>query len=211
MQVFTIDPQEPDEALVRTAAAILRNGGIIAYPTETFYGLGADSENEYAIEKIFAAKGRAFNKPLSLIIGQTSDIARFIKTIPDAGRKLMDTFWPGGLTLVFEASQNVSHRLTAETGKIGIRLSSNSIAAALAKMIGGAITATSANLAGKDECTTAREVTDALADRVDAVIDGGRTPGGEGSTIVDVTIDPPVVIREGIILSSAIFDTLEKI
>jgi len=122
----------------------------------------------------------------------------------------MDRFWPGGLTILFDASQNVPQRLTAGTGKIGIRLSSNIIATSLAKTLSRAITATSANLSGEKECSSVDDVMDSLGDRVDAIIDGGQTPGGLGSTIVDVTIDPPIIIRKGVLPSSLILDILRK-
>ncbi len=111
----------------------------------------------------------------------------------------MERFWPGALTIIFKASPDVSHLLTAGTGKIGIRLSSHPVATALAKKLGHPITATSANLSGKHECTSADEVIQGIGDQIDAVIDGGQTPGGSGSTIIDVTTDPPAILREGVI------------
>jgi L-threonylcarbamoyladenylate synthase len=111
----------------------------------------------------------------------------------------MERFWPGALTIIFKASPDVSHFLTSGTGKIGIRLSSHPVATALAKKLGPPITATSANLSGKDECTRADEVVEGIGDQIDAVIDGGQTPGGSGSTIIDVTTDPPAILREGVI------------
>jgi len=106
----------------------MKEGGVIAYPTETFYGLGADIGNAQAIEKIYAIKGRDFDKPVSIIIGSRKDLAMFARDITPAAETLMDRFWPGGITLLFNASQDVPGKLTAKTGKIGIRLSSNPIA-----------------------------------------------------------------------------------
>ncbi len=211
VEIIRINPTNPDPSALEKAAAIVTQGGIIAYPTETFYGLGADGENETSIEKIFALKGRDFNKPIPLIIGRRDHVMKLAAAMTEAAECLMDRFWPGGLTLLFEALPTVSIRLTGGTGKIGIRLSSNTIAAGLAALLGKAITATSANFSGQEECISAKEVMDRLGSRIDAVIDGGTTPGEKGSTIVDITTDPPVVIREGIIPSSLIFRTLGKI
>jgi len=193
-----------DGSSVMEAVRIMKEGGVIAYPTETFYGLGADIRNAQAIEKIYAIKGRDFDKPVSIIIGSRKDLAMFARDITPAAETLMDRFWPGGITLLFNASQDVPGKLTAKTGKIGIRLSSNPIATLLAQNLSGAITATSANRSGQKECVSIEEVMDSIGEKLDAVIDGGRTPGGSGSTIVDVTVDPPIIVREGIVPLSVI-------
>lgn len=187
------------------AVAIMKKGGIIAYPTETFYGIGADITNPRALEKIYTVKGRGFNKPISILIGSREDLATFTDNISPSAESLMNRFWPGGVTLIFTASRAVPRKLTAETGKIGIRLSGNPVATLLAQSLSGAVTATSANRSGGRECVSAQEVIESIGERLDAVIDGGRTPGGAGSTIVDITVDPPVVIREGVIPSAEIY------
>ena len=195
------------ESSIMKAVRIMEEGGVVAYPTETFYGLGADIGNPQALEKIYTIKGRDFSKPISIIIGDREDLAKFAKDITPAAEILMDRFWPGGITLLFKASQDVPRKLTAKTGKIGIRLSSNPVATLLAKSLSGAITATSANRSGRKECVSVEEVVDCIGENLDAVIDGGKTPGGAGSTIVDATVDPPVVIREGVIPLSAIYSS----
>lgn len=211
VEIIRISPSNPDPSALEKAAAIITQGGVVAYPTETFYGLGADGENEASVEKLFALKGRDFNKPIPLIIGRQDHVTKLAAVIPAVAERLMDQFWPGGLTLLFEALPAVSTRLTGGTGKIGIRLSSNTIATGLASRLGRALTATSANLSGQEECVSAKEVIERLGSKIDAVIDGGTTPGEKGSTIVDITTDPPVVIREGIIPSSLILRILGKI
>jgi len=202
---------QSDKASIGKAITIMREGGVIAYPTETFYGLGTDIRNELALERLYAIKGRGFDKPISIIIGSREDLARFARKITPTADLLMDRFWPGGVTLLFQAAQGLSERLTAGTGKIGIRLSSNPIATFLAQSLSGAITATSANRSGGKECVSAREVVTAMGKSVDAVIDGGRTAGGAGSTIVDTTVDPPAVIREGIISSSELYRGIREV
>ena len=172
---------------------------MIAFPTETFYGLGADAGNERAVKQIFGIKGRDFRNPIPLIIGKKEDLSGLVEDIPALAETLMTRFWPGPLTLVFEASGRVNPGLTAGTGKIGIRISSHPVATALAEALGGPITATSANLSGKKECSSAGDVLDQIGGRLDGVIDGGLTAGGQGSTILDVTCDPPRILRHGAI------------
>jgi len=203
--IFTINPNNPDTSAIAKTVEILKGGGVIAYPTETFYGLGADIGNAQALDRIYTIKGRDFNKPISIIIGSRGDLKTFARDITPAAEILMDRFWPGGLTLLFTASRNVPEKLTAKTGKIGIRLSSNSIATLLAQHLSGAITATSANRSGQNECVSIEEVRDSIGECADAVIDGGRTPGGLGSTIVDATVEPPVIVREGVIPASELY------
>lgn len=204
--IFSIDPKKPDEALLREAAGIMKRGGLIAYPTETFYGLGIDIRNGRAIERLFSVKGRDFSKPIPLIIGRQADLSLFAEEIPEAGRLLMKRFWPGGLTLIFHASAAIDERLTAGTGKVGIRFSSHSVAAGLARHLSGAVTTTSANRSGHRECISAEEVAANLGGSIDAVIDGGTAPGGLGSTILDVTVEPPLIVRQGIIPAEALME-----
>lgn len=207
--MLRIDPQRPEEEKVREALRILSEGGVIAFPTETFYGLGADARNEAALEKIYRIKGRDFKNPLPVIVAAESGLSGLAEDIPPAARMLMKTFWPGPLTLVFRASSSVLPRLTADTGKIGIRVSSHPLAVLLASGLAGPLTATSANPSGAPECSSAEEVIRALGDLPDAVIDGGPTRGGSGSTIVDITVSPPRLLREGVIPDSLIRSVLE--
>jgi len=206
--IIKIDPGRPAPGAIEEVVAILRSGGIMAYPTETFYGLGADAQNPKGVDRIFAAKGRDFTKPIPVIIGREGDLDALVADISPPARTLIKQFWPGPLTLLFRAAPSLNIRLTGGTGKIGVRLSSNPVAAGLAAALGGAITATSANLSGQEECVTANEVLERLGNQVDLVVDGGPAPGGKGSTIVDATIDPVRTLREGAIPSSLIQCTL---
>ena len=207
-EILNIDSQRPDDSVIEEASSILRSGGVVAYPTETFYGLGADGQNEEAIKKIFLIKGRNFKNPISVIVGNVNDVRGLVDEVPEIALHLMERFWPGALTIIFKASPDISDHLTAGTGKIGIRLSSHPVATALARKLGHPITATSANFSGKNECTSADEVIQGIGDQVDAVIDGGQTPGGLGSTIIDVTTDPPAILREGVIPKYKITESL---
>jgi L-threonylcarbamoyladenylate synthase len=198
-EILKVSDKNSEETILTRAAEILAHGGIIAYPTETFYGLGADATNEKAIQKIFAVKGRNFKNPISLIIGQTEDIYPLVQDVPEIAQKLMAAFWPGALTIIFSAADKISPLLTAGSGKIGLRVSSHPGAQGIVQKLKRPLTATSANLTGAPECTRASEVAEQIGDKIDAIIDLGDTPGAKGSTIIDVTSTPPVILREGAI------------
>ncbi len=206
-----IDPGDPDEKTIAEAVKILRGGGVVAFPTETFYGLGADARQEAAVEKIFHLKGRNARNPISVIVDNDQAAILLVEEMPPAAHILMQKFWPGPLTMLLRASTAVLPRLTGGTGKIGIRVSSHTIARMLAKRLAGPLTATSANLSGERECSTAEEVLHAFGESLDAVIDGGKTTGGLGSTILDVTVSPPLVRREGVVSRTEIIAALRGI
>ena len=206
--LLKIDPRKPDIEILAETSRILREGGIIAFPTETFYGLGVDARQEAALEKIFRIKGRNVRNPVSVIVDSEEQVIPLVTAIPEAARFLMKRFWPGPLTLVFCAAPPVSSYLTGGTGKIGIRVSSHTVARGLAKRLSGPITATSANLSGGQECTTAADVIQLFGNGLDAIIDGGPTPGGMGSTILDITVHPPLVLRTGAVSLTEILESL---
>jgi L-threonylcarbamoyladenylate synthase len=208
-EIMKIGADNSEEKIITQAVEILAGGGIIAYPTETFYGLGADATNLKAIEKIFAVKDRKFKNPISLIIGQTDDAYPLVKDISESAQKLMAAFWPGALTIVFSASGKVSSLLTAGSEKIGLRVSSHPIALKIVQNLRKPLTATSANLSGAPECSLASEVAQQIGDKIDAIVDWGQTPGEKASTIIDVTCNPPVILREGAISRKAIEGTIE--
>jgi len=207
-KIIKIDPGKPQPEKIVEAVAILKSGGVIGFPTETFYGLGTAALNEAAVAKIFSVKGRDFNNPILVVIGERKHLDVFAADISAEAKTLMDRFWPGPVTILFRASAAVSPKLTAGSGKIGSRLTSHPIARELARRRGGPLTATSANLSGAPECSSAAEVLAQLEGRIDGIVDGGRTPGGKGSTIVDATVSPAKVLREGVVPTSLIRDTL---
>ena len=209
-EILKPDADNSEERVLSRATEILAGGGIIAYPTETFYGLGADATNEKAIKKIFAVKGRDFKNPISLIIGKPDDIYPLVRDIPESAKKLMAAFWPGALTIVFQASNKISPLLTAGSGKIGLRISSHPIAETIVQKLKKPLTATSANLSGAPECSLASEVIKQIGDKVDAILDWGETQGGKASTIIDVTCDPPVILREGTISRKIIEECINR-
>lgn len=202
--LLKLSPDSPLESILHDAAAIILKGGAIAYPTETFYGLGVDATSEQAVYKIFDIKGRDFKNPVSVIIGQMEQLAPLVSAVSTQAQKLMNAFWPGPLTIVFKASDSVSPLLTAGTGKIGVRLSSHEFARRLALQTGRPITATSANLSGAPECAEASDVIGQIGDKIDAVIDLGEKGSAVGSTIIDASAESILILRSGLI-------TLEEI
>src|SRR3990167_9776167 len=176
---------------------IFKKGGIIAYPTETFYGLGVDPFNEAAIKKLFELKGRGSDKPVSILIKDKKMLLEVAEEIPLLAEKLIKKFWPGPLTIIFKAKKSIPSLLTGGTGKIGVRISSNPITQKLLEEIDSPITATSANPSGKKSPVTAKEVMDYFGDKIDLVLDGGVLYGKLGSTVIDVTEGELTVIREG--------------
>ncbi|MEI7589905.1 MAG: L-threonylcarbamoyladenylate synthase [Deltaproteobacteria bacterium] len=204
-----LNAEKNDKNFVNTARDIILAGGVVAYPTETIYGLAVDATNETAIKKIFAIKGRGFDSPISIIIHSPEQLTDIVTAIHPDAKRLIDSFWPGALTIIFSAHSTVSKLLTAGTGKIGVRISSHYVAHQLALMLGKPITATSANLSGMTECHTAKEAFQQLGSCVDLIIDGGKSPLGVASTIIDVTTKPFTVLREGTIKVEEIFNKLQ--
>jgi L-threonylcarbamoyladenylate synthase len=197
--VIRLDTSVTLEPGIKAAAGVILAGGVVAYPTESFYGLGVHIADERAIHRLYSIKARPEKRPILLLISSADALGPYVNRIPDTAHRLMECFWPGGLTLVFEARSNISPLLTAHTGKIGIRHSSHPVAAALAGAVGLPITGTSANLYGQPPCCKAEAVLQALGKNVDLVLDAGETTGGKSSTVLDVTVDPPKVLREGLV------------
>ncbi|MFH0913875.1 MAG: L-threonylcarbamoyladenylate synthase [Chloroflexota bacterium] len=183
---------------IEQAIIILRQGGVVAFPTDTVYGLGASAAIPHAVERIYRIKGRPRSMALPLLLAHTEDIARLARFIPPMAECLIRGFLPGGLTLVLPKSVGVSDVVTAGGDTVAVRVPAHPVPVALAEGV-GPIVGTSANLSGKPSALTAEEVHAQLGDRVDFTIDGGRCPGGKESTVVDVTGERPVILREGAI------------
>ena len=197
--IIPVDLEVDAHEAIERAAKTLLSGGLAAFPTESFYGLGAHINLDKALKKLFRAKGRPAARPVLILIPDRDSVGRYVSRLTPLADRLMDAFWPGALTLVFHAAPVVSPLLTAGTGKIGIRLSSHPIATALARAIRSPITGTSANLSQTPSCGTAEEVHHSLGDKVDLILDGGKTAGEKASTILDITQEPPRILREGLI------------
>jgi L-threonylcarbamoyladenylate synthase len=197
--VIKIDPFRILQSAINRAAKSILSGGLVAYPTESFYGLAVDATNEEAIRRLFRVKKRRTSRPVLILIPSVEILNHYANSIPPIAHRLIETFWPGGLTLVFEAGPRVSPLLTAGTDKIGIRLSSHPVATALTLAMGVPITGTSANISGEPACRDAEAVSACLGQEVDLILDGGKTAGEVGSTVLDVTLDPPQILREGMV------------
>jgi len=188
----------PDAATLERAADILRHGGLVAYPTDTVYGLAADPRNDEAVRKLFEAKGRKPEQSVPLLFASPQDLAYVVADVPDVALGLLREFWPGPLTIVLPKAQRFRSRaVVGDT--VAVRVPDHPVPRELARLLGGPITGTSANLTGGPEPLTADDVRSQLGDRVDLIIDGGPCPGGTPSTVVDCTVEPPRLRREGAI------------
>jgi L-threonylcarbamoyladenylate synthase len=184
------------EALAH-AAMVLRDGGLVAFPTETFYGLGASATDANAVRRVRHVKGRAASKPLLVLVDSIAMAESLAAEVTPRARELMVSYWPGALTLVLRARAGLPRELTAGTGTIGVRLSPHPIARTLVSALAGPLTAPSANLEGAAPPTTAADVLRVFDGVIDVVLDGGVTVGGLASTVVDVTGQSPRVLRHG--------------
>ena len=196
-QIIKINPVQPELETIRLAAAVIQQGGVIAFPTRCLYGLGADALNPDAVERIIQIKQRPDNKPILVLIDNRNRLESLVTHIPPAADAIMEAFWPGRVTIVFEARDTLAVQLTAQTGKIGIRLPGHPTASALVKRLKGPVTGTSANLSGNAGCHRSQDLETQLAGQLDFILDAGTLKGGVGSTVVDVTVNPPRIIREG--------------
>ncbi len=195
--VLKVDSQEPEMEKIRMAADFIRKGGLVAFPTETVYGLGADALNPRAVVTLFKAKKRPFDNPPIVHVGDVKDVYKLVKKVPPKAEGLMKTFWPGPLTLIFKRSGIVPDVTVSGLDTIAIRMPGHNVALALIRESGCPIAAPSANLAGKPSPTTAKHVLDDLDGRIDAVLDAGPTRIGVESTVLDMTVDPPQILRPG--------------
>lgn len=181
------------------AGKIIRNQGIVIFPTQCLYGVGANALDPIAVQKVFDIKQRPQNNPILVLIQDLGELKQLVKTIPAQARALMDRFWPGSLTLVFEAADSVSPLLTAHTGKIGIRLPAHPVARSLVQQAQGPITGTSANLSGQPGASRVSQLPPSMVQAADLILDAGPLKGGTGSTIVDVTCHPIGILRQGVL------------
>ncbi|MFC1920407.1 L-threonylcarbamoyladenylate synthase [Chloroflexota bacterium] len=184
---------------IERGVSILRQGGVIAYPTDTVYGLGACAYLPEAVERVYDIKERLRNMPLPLLLSDESQIVEVAVEIPPVARLLIEKFLPGALTLVLIASGKVPDIIKGGGSTVAVRIPAHPVPIALIQGLGAPVVGTSANLSGKPSPLTAEEVHSQLGDRVDLVIDGGKCPGGKESTVVDVTGRKPVILREGAI------------
>lgn len=183
---------------IKAAVDYLKSGGIIAIPTDTVYGLGADPFNADAVQKLYTLKGRPEEKPIPLVLGSVEDVEKVTQNLPDFFFYLTEKFWPGGLTIVVE-SKNLLPQLTAGGTTVGLRIPDQPLLLKILQVFGGPIAITSANLSGQPPATSPQDFGDKLSSKIDFIVDDGQTPGPTPSTVYDISVSPPQVRREGVI------------
>ena len=201
-----INSEEPEPEIIAEAAAIIEQGGVLAFPTRCLYGLGADAFNPEAVERIVQIKQRSDENPILVLIDSRKQLNPLVKHVPPVADAIMDAFWPGRVTLVFEAHESLPDPLTARTGKIGVRLPGHPVASALAKRAMRPLTGTSANISGQPGCYRSRDLDPAIANQLGLILDAGTLIGGVGSTVVDVTVSPPLILREGAVTTEEVLN-----
>ncbi|UCD09625.1 MAG: threonylcarbamoyl-AMP synthase [Dehalococcoidales bacterium] len=193
------EPTADIKIKIEEGIKILKRGGIVAYPTDTVYGLGACADNYQAVKRIYEVKNRPMDMPLPLLVSDTSWIERLTPSISETAQKLIDSFMPGALTLVMKKADSVPDIISGGKETIALRIPGHPVTIALIKGIESPLIGTSANLSGNNSALTADEVRSQLGDEIDYILDAGRCPGGIESTILDLTREIPVVLREGAI------------
>ncbi|MGD9345909.1 MAG: L-threonylcarbamoyladenylate synthase [Candidatus Aminicenantes bacterium] len=197
--VIKIDKEKNLSGQLRSIVSILKKDGLIVYPTETFYGLGANCFSPEAVKRIFVLKRRDKAKPLPVVISDRIMLKMVVAAIPSVAEPFLDLFWPGPLTLIFPAAPFLPRDLLGAAKSIGVRLPAHPVLRDLVKMAGFPITATSANLSGEEELSDPDKVLNIFAGQVDCIVDGGKTKGGLPSTVIDLTSPKPQILREGAI------------
>lgn len=210
-KIVRIEEENIDRQAIREAGEILKAGGLVAFPTETVYGLGGDALNGASSGKIYRAKGRPSDNPLIIHIAGMDYLPRIVKTIPEAAYKLAGLYWPGPLTMIFEKADCVPLETTGGLGTVAVRMPSNAIARALIEAAGGYVAAPSANLSGRPSPTLARHVIEDMDGRIDMIIDGGEADIGLESTIVDLTGNGAVLLRPGFITREMLEEAVKEV
>ena len=206
--LLRVDPDNPDPEKIAQAAAVIRRGGLAAFPTETVYGLGANALDEKAVARIFAAKRRPFEDPLIVHIGDAGELADLVRHLPKIAERLAERFWPGPLTLVLPKSPRVPDRVTAGLSTVAVRMPAHPVALALLRAAQTPIAAPSANRFGYTSPVTAEHVLRDLGSEVDIILDGGPTLIGVESTVLDLTRTPPVILRPGGLTREALSEVI---
>lgn len=208
-ELLRINALSPEADVLRYTASFLARGSVVAVPTDTFYGLAADPFNLMAVDEIYRVKGRPETRALPILVNSMEQAALLARYVPPKFLRLADTFWPGGLTLVVEASRQVPLKVTANTGKVALRWPKNVVIDRLIDEFGGPITGTSANISGFPSCASAEQVMKQLGNRLCLVLDSGETGAALPSTIVELRDDEWKILREGAIPPGEIEKALE--
>ena len=210
-KLIRMDEQHIDAALIREAGDVIRAGGLVAFPTETVYGLGGDALNPSSSEKIYRAKGRPSDNPLIVHIADMEALGAIVREIPESALKLAERFWPGPLTMIFQKSDLVPHETTGGLNTVAVRMPVHRVAQELIRAAGGYVAAPSANRSGRPSPTVAKYVTEDMDGRIEMIIDGGDVEIGLESTIVDLTADQPTILRPGYITRQMLEQVLNTV
>ena len=210
-RIEKINPNNIDKNIMREAGEILKKGGLVAFPTETVYGLGANALNEEAAMKTYAAKGRPSDNPLIVHIADMSYLPAITENVPEITNKIAETFWPGPITMIFDKSSIVPHGTTGGLDTVAVRMPSDEIARELILAGGGYVSAPSANTSGRPSPTTAEHVAEDLSGKIEMIIDGGSVEIGVESTILDMTVTPPMILRPGAITKEMLEELIGEV
>lgn len=210
-KIEKIEKTQMNMDIINAAGQILKQGGLVAFPTETVYGLGANALDEEAARKTYAAKGRPSDNPLIVHIASLEDLYPITKKVPEKAVALAEKFWPGPLTMIFEKSELVPHGTTGGLETVAVRMPDNEVALALIRAGGGYVSGPSANKSGRPSPTMARHVLDDLEGRIDMILDGGPVHIGVESTIVDMTVEPPMILRPGAVTKEMLEETVGEV
>lgn len=200
---------DPFDGRMEEIKSTLNKGGVIAFPTDTFYGLGVDPFLESGVAKVFKIKKRSQQKPLLVLVDSPSRLRTLTRDVPETAQALIDQLWPGPLTLALKALPHIPGRLIAHTGKIAVRQPDNALTRKLMTGLGHLLTAPSANIEGKPPPSVVSDIDPELTDQIDLIVDGGATPGKQESTLLDMTVSPPKMLREGAISKETIESILK--
>ncbi len=210
-QTIQLSEQHMDETLLKKAGEIIRTGGLVAFPTETVYGLGGDALNPASSKKIYAAKGRPSDNPLIIHISKIEDLSYIVKEIPESARKLAEAFWPGPLTMILKKADVVPYETTGGLDTVAVRMPIHPVAMAFIEAAGGYVAAPSANRSGRPSPTCAKYVEEDMQGRIEMIIDGGEVEIGLESTIVDLTVEQPMILRPGYITKEMLEEVLQSV
>jgi L-threonylcarbamoyladenylate synthase len=207
-KVLSVDPQQIDDKLIMKAVKVIQEGQVIAFPTDTVYGLAADSSNFKAVDQIFRIKGRPLERPLILMVAEPEDLKKVVVSVPRKAWQLIARYWPGPLTLILPRAESTLSIICAGKETIGVRCPDNNISRVLIKRAGVPLATTSANISGQPSAKTAEEVKKQLNGKIPLIINGGPTRIGIESTIVDLTESPGRILREGAIKKEELVELL---
>jgi len=210
-QIITVDKNNPQRDKIKRAAEIIKRGGLVAFPTETVYGLGGNALDEDAARKIYAAKGRPQDNPLIVHIAEISQLTDLVREIPERAKLLMDKFWPGPLTIVFHKSDRVPFGTTGGLDTVAIRMPAHPVALELIKESGVPIAAPSANISGRPSPVCAEDVAEDLNGRIEMIIDGGKASVGVESTVLDLSEEVPIILRPGGVTREELQEVLGRV